>query len=155
MDLPRGRPPAQFRFPGCPQMQQANLELLQRGTAAAVAGAAGAGGAAQQQLPGAAQQHGPGTPTAADIFGNLAAFYGLPTAGGTNAMLHGGVSIGAAASAPGGQLTGLSNSGPSAFSPIQPLHPAPSAAGPGTFGPSRQPSDAWNVSATLVLICCS
>lgn len=126
------------------QMQQANLELL-RGSA----GAAAAGPLA------------PGTPTAAEMFGNIAAFYGLPNSGAgtasTPATTAPPAAVPAAASTPaatgpgigggGGSGVGISafsNNGPSAFSPIQPLHSAGIAAAT-AFGAQRQPSDAWNV----------
>ncbi|BDA47047.1 probable bZIP transcription factor 11 at N-terminal half [Coccomyxa sp. Obi] len=125
------------------QMQQANLELL-RGSAGAAA-------------PGPLA---PGTPTAAEMFGNIAAFYGLPNSGAGTASTPATTTAAAApaaASAPaaagpgiGGSggggvgISAFSNNGPSAFSPIQPLHSAGIAAAT-AFGAQRQPSDAWNV----------
>ncbi len=125
-------------------MQQANLELL-RGSAGAAA-------------PGPLA---PGTPTAAEMFGNIAAFYGLPNsaAGAASTPATTAATAAAAASAPAATLPGIggsggsgggvgisafSNNGPSAFSPIQPLHSAGIAAAT-AFGAQRQPSDAWNV----------
>lgn len=125
------------------QMQQANLDLLQRGS---VGGSLAAGPAA----------HAPGTPTAADIFGNIAAFYGLPSSGaagnpGAAAAAVASASAPAGVPAPpgpsgggGGGISAFSNNGPSAFSPIQPLHSAGMSA-VNAFGAQRQSSDAWNV----------
>ncbi len=121
-------------------MQQANLELLQRGNA---------GAAAPQPQP-------PGTPNAADVFGNIAAFYGLPTSGPAGPAAAAAASaapalapaatggFGGGASGAGGGVSAFSNSGPSAFSPIQPLHSAGIAAA-NAYGMQRQQSDAWNV----------
>ena len=58
-------------------MQQANLEMLQRGQAGAH------GASAQQQPPQQLQQQQqqlPGTSSPADMFNNLATMYGLPSA---------------------------------------------------------------------------
>ena len=130
-------------------MQQASLELLQRNSPT---GAAAAASAEQQEArPAAAapasdlaaggatvtaplpQQ--PATPpgaSAGDMFGGMGAYYGLPSGGG-----------GAAA-----QQTAFANNGPSAFSPILPLHSAGVAAA-NAFSMQRQPSDAWNVSVAV------
>jgi hypothetical protein len=67
------------------------------------------------------------------MYGSMGGFYNLPSApgGSSNAV----------------QATAFAtNNGPSAFSPIVPLHSAGIAAG-NAFGMQRQPSDAWNVRA--------
>lgn len=139
-------------------MQQANLELLQRGNVGA----------------GAPQPQPPGTPNAADVFGNIAAFYGLPTSGpaaaaaaasapaasGSAAGNGGGIGgisgnnggVGGIGGNSGGVgVSAFSNNGPSAFSPIQPLHSAGIAAA-NAYSMQRQQSDAWNVSDCVLSI---
>lgn len=152
------------------QLQQANLELLQRGPSPA--GAAAAGGVAVAPAPpgaAAAASAAPASSGAAPVTGPLPAQPGTPLHGEAAAAaqppapgVFGGVPSlynmpGAAESAGGGgggggaAASAFAVNGPhSAFSPIAPLHPG---GGPGSaFSMQRQPSDAWNVSLLMCMI---